>query len=83
MSKNQLHAEAEYLIYTSWETKMPTGATVCGSLYLDYYPKNEDEAKEMLELAKKNSQLFHEKYPMKNTIYRYGYHLNNTIWWKN
>ena len=74
-------AHAKYLIYSSWETKIPSGGTVGGSLYYNVYPNNEDEAKEMLEKVKKNADEFHAKFPSQNTKRRYGYHLNQSQWW--
>jgi hypothetical protein len=61
-----------YLVYTSWTTTMPNGGTVGGSLYLDYYPETEQDAIKIVEQFQKQSKI-----TMKNTIYRYGYHLNN------
>ena len=44
-----LFAKAKYLIYSSWETRLPSGGTIGGSQYYDLYPNNEYEAIEMLE----------------------------------
>lgn len=73
--------QAKYLIYSSWETKLPSGGTVGGSLYYNVYPNDESEAIEMLEKVKKNADEFHAKYPDNNTKRRYGYHLNRSEWW--
>ena len=69
----------KYIVYSSWETKMPNGGSVCGSLYLDYHPDTEDKAKEAVEDARKKSEEFHKKFPSKGTKYQYGYHLINNF----
>jgi hypothetical protein len=76
-----LFAKAKYLIYYSWDTKLPSGGTIGGSYYYNVYPNNESEAIEMLEKVKKNAEEFNAQYPDKNTTRRYGYHLNNSDWW--
>ena len=81
MSNNEKYANANYLIYTAWETKMPNGGKVCGSLYLNYYPETEEEAKDMLEQAKTRSDEFHKKFSCSNTTRRHGYHQNKKEWW--
>ena len=76
-----LFAKAKYLIYCSWNTRLPSGSTIGSSNYYNVYPNNESEAIEMLEKVKKNADEFNAKYPDKNTTRRYGYHLNNPEWW--
>lgn len=79
MNRNQKYKNAKYLIFTYWETTTQNGSSICGSLYLDYYPETEDEAIKMLEQEK--SKESHNKFPCENTTYNYGYHLNNKVWW--
>jgi hypothetical protein len=81
MDTIQKFAKAKYLIYSSWETRLPTGGTIGGSNYYNVYPNNEYEAVEMLEQVKKNAYEFNAKYPDVNTKRRYGYHLNQPEWW--
>jgi hypothetical protein len=78
-----LFAKAKYLIFSSWETRLPSGGTVGGSNYYNVYPNNESEAIEMLEKVKKNAVEFNAQYPYlnTNTKRKYGYHLNNLDWW--
>jgi hypothetical protein len=83
MDTVQKFAQAKYLIYSSWETRLPSGGTIGGSLYYNLYPNNEYEAIEMLEKVKKNATEFNAQYPYLNTDTkrRYGYHLNQNEWW--
>ena len=84
MDTVQKFAQAKYLIYYSWNTKLPSGGTIGGSNYYDLYPNNEYEAIEMLEKVKKNAAEFNVQYPYlnnNNTTRRYGYHLNHPEWW--
>lgn len=81
MDTVQTFAQAKYLIYSSWETRLPSGGTVGGSLYYNLYPNNEYEAIEMLEKVRKNADEFNAQYPSPDTKRRYGYHLNRSEWW--
>ena len=67
-----LFAKAKYLIYYSWDTKLPSGGTIGGSYYYNVYPNNESEAIEMLEKVKKNADEFNAKFSDKNTTRKYG-----------
>jgi hypothetical protein len=81
MSTNQKFAKAKYLIYSKFETKTKNGGTICGSLYLNYYPNTEEEAKMMIEYEKNKYLRINEKYVSLNSVRYYGYHLNNPEWW--
>jgi len=78
MDTIQKFAQAKYLIYSNWETKLPSGGTVGGSLYYNVYPNNKSEANEMLEKIKKNGDEFNVKFPRQYTKRQYGYHLNQS-----
>jgi hypothetical protein len=84
MDTKQQFAAAKYLIYYKFDTKLSSGGTVGGSNYYNLYPKNEEEAIEMVEQVKKEAAEFKTQYPYllnKDTIYKYGYHLNYPEWW--
>jgi hypothetical protein len=80
MDTKQQFAQAKYLIFCSFDTKLSSGGTVGGSNYYNLYPQNEQEAIEMVEQVKKKADEF-KTYLGQDTIYKYGYHLNNPEWW--
>ena len=83
MDTVQKFAQAKYLIYSSWITRLPSGGTIGGSNYYNLYPNNEQEAIDMLEKVKKNAAEFNALYSYSNTDTKrkYGYHLNRSEWW--
>jgi len=81
MSTKEKFAKAKYIIYSKFETKTESGGKICGSLYLNYYPNTEEDAKIMVEHEKNKYLKICEKYVDPKSVRYYGYHLNNSDWW--
>ena len=81
---NKKFALSKYLIYSNFETKMPTHLSACsirGSLLLDS-AMTKEEAEAKLEMYKQRSDNFSLKFPLsKSDNTTHIYIENRSEWW--